>query len=326
MKNLIFIIFLFLSLFSNKAHANCRHEPLSILYLHGFNAFDEQIVNDEAHRVAQAFQGKIMGNYCFTGKYKVIFWADIYQCDESYKLYKSAIEELNNTHNHTKIKTELSMDKQKTNLLAPLLHPSDKGSGPVSIYLRNLINSFLYQIFFIKDSPKHRQIILDRIQKAIDETNSKYVIIAHSFGSAAAIDFLEQRVIENTYNHEKFTGLITSADLNTTFNANYWAEESKDPMKNIAEFLIKNDKFWICINHRNDIAATGLPKKLTEYQTEGRGFIASIVTKSKFLNNYISILRPFDSDNGKIRAHSWIHLRPEEFAKNVIEIYEKRHK
>lgn len=326
---LIVILFVLIIYLSN-APCTFAKDCVNIIYLHGFNAFDYPIVEDEAKRVAQAFQGRCMGNYCFSGKYRLIFWADLYDCDEAFKLYESALMSLNNTHNHTNPKIHLSMDQQKFNLFSPLIHPSDRGSGPVSSYLRNLINGFLFQIFFLKTSPYHQNIVMDRIQKAIDTTNCKFVIIAHSFGSAAAVDFLETRIISNPANEQKFAGLITSADLTTTFNANYWAQNKDyDPLKKIAQFIVQKDKFWICYNHRNDIAATGLPKKLTDYKKEhnlkGKGFIVSKTTKSAFLNNYTSFLRPFALDNGKIRAHSWLHLRPYDFADKVIKTYEQEH-
>lgn len=166
---LIVILFVLIIYLSN-APCTFAKDCVNIIYLHGFNAFDYPIVEDEAKRVAQAFQGRCMGNYCFSGKYRVIFWADLYDCDEAFKLYESALMSLNNTHNHTNPKIHLSMDQQKFNLFSPLIHPSDRGSGPVSSYLRNLINGFLFQIFFLKTSPYHQNIVMDRIQKAIDTT------------------------------------------------------------------------------------------------------------------------------------------------------------
>lgn len=317
-----FTLLLFFSTALQSCYARTK-EPVYIIYMHGFNAFDRKIVECEAKRVAEAFQGRSIGNYCFSGKYKVIFWADMFQCDEGFKLYESALMDLNNAHNNTNKRIELSMDKQKLNLLNPFLHPSQKGSGPASAYLRNLINGFLFQIFFVKNSEKHRNEIMNRIQTAVDSNSSKFVIIAHSFGAPAAVEFLETRIIGNKNNEKKFAGLITSADLTATFSSVYWAECSKyDPIARIAEFIIKNDKFWICCNHRNDIAASGLPAKLTGYKAQGNGIITSRTTKSKFLSGYTSILRPFAQDNGKIRAHSWLHLMPDDFANEVIKAYD----
>lgn len=324
MKILISLFFIFC--FVPACFADCPKESVSIIYLHGFNAFDKNIVEDEAKRVAEAFQGREMGKYYFSGKYKTIFWADIYKCDEAFKMYESALMSLNNAHNHSNPRIELSMDRQKFNPFSPLLHPSDKGSGPASTYLRNLVNGFLFQMFFLKDSPDHQKIIMDRMQAAIDETGGRYVIIAHSFGAAAAVDFLLKRIIGNPVNEQNFAGLITSADLSTTFNANYLAQnKDSDPIAKIAKFIIENDKFLICYNHRNDVAATGLPERLTNFKAKGNGVIISRATKSQFFSNYTSILRPFAFDNGKIRAHSWLHLRPDDFADKVIKAYEEEH-
>ena len=321
----ISIIFFILIAFSNDISASFAQTPLNIIYLHGFNAFDEKVVEKEAKTIAQALKGKTIGDKYFTGQYKAILWSDIFKCDNSYKIYCSSLERINNEHNITKINPELNIEGQKIKIFTPVLHPTNKGAGPIAIYARNLVNSFLYQIFFFKNSPKSQKIVLDRIQKTIDNTNTKFVIIAHSFGATVALDFLDKRIIGNQNNENKFAGLITSADLNATINANYWAEENNMNLQKLKNFIIENDKFWICINHRNDIAATGLPTELTLNNSKDKGFIAYETTKSKFFNSYTSFIRPFDSDNGKIKAHLWMHIKPKDFAKKVIKIYQKNH-
>ena len=322
-KNIV--IYSIITIFFNNALISYAKTPINILYLHGFNAFDEKIVEKEAKRISQSFKNKSIGDYYFTGEYNVILWSDIFKCDDSYKIYSSALEKINNQHNVSKMETELNMEKQKIKIFTPIIHPTNKGSGPISIYVRNLINSFLYQIFFFKNSPKSQKIVLDRIQETIDKTESKFIIIAHSFGATVAIDFIDKRIIGNKSNENKFVGLLTSADLNSTINANYWSDQNKSSLQKLQKFIIENDKFWICINHRNDIAATGLPSGITQKSNKNKGFIAYETTKSKFLSTYTSFLRPFDADNGKIKAHLWMLIKPKEFAKKVIEIYQKNH-
>lgn len=322
MSRILFIVFL---IFITTPLAVLSKEPVTIIYVHGFNAADKQIVLDEARNVSNAFAGKTMGPYVFSGKHKVVFWADLFDCDKAYKIYRSGLLSINTDNNFSKRKNTTKFENSLFNPCHSFVHPKDKGSGACSVFFRNAINDFLYQIFCIKDSYEKQNIVIERIQNTADSLCEKYIIIGHSFGAVAAVDFIERKVIGNDKNTQKFVGLITSADLNTTFHANIWDKTLKeDNPKNIAKFIIENNKFWICYNHRNDIVATNLPSQLLNIKAKGNGFIISKTTKSIYTNPYSAMLRPFSMENGKVRAHSWLHLRPDDFAKKVIAAYNEK--
>ncbi len=312
------LILLFFILFLSLQNIVFSAESVGIIYIHGFSAFNTEETLRDARVVSEAFSGRKMGKYCFNGQYKTVLWADLYACEECYKLYRSGLLSINEAHNCTKRKSTVKVDGKLLNPLLPALSPCDCGSGNYTVFFRNLINDFLFQIFYMKDSAKRQELVMDRIQKTADELGGKYVIVAHSFGAVGAVDFVERRVMNNPKNSENFVGIITSADVNSTFNACHWADVLKEE-NNFVKYMIENGKFWICYNHRNDVVATNLPEQVLNYKANGDGFIVSETTRS----NFIRRVNPFSGDNGKVRPHLWMLWQPEDFAKKVVAVYEK---
>jgi len=295
-------------------------EPVSIIYVHGVNAFDTQEVYDEANALNEAFRGKKLAeDYYFNGRHEVVIWSDLLNTDKAYSIYQSGLKSLNTANNRSKVKNTTEFDLKLLNPFLPFVLVNDSGSGGWSAYTRNVVNDFLYQVAAIENSAEKRAILRARIQSAVDKTNGKYVILAHSYGSVAALDYIEKFVMTGEKNSDKFAGLITSADMNTTLNAEHWAEILCDKTcRNVFEYFIEEGKFWICYNHRNDIAAINLPPEIIN-NTPGSGFVVSETTKS----NYLRRQNPFGYDNGKISAHLWMVRQQKDFAKKVVDSYNK---
>lgn len=349
MKNFckIFCLFLFcLVVFSPPAVSGACCEcaaaaakakiPLTIVYIHGFNAFDVDETLWEADSLTKAFCNKYLGDYRFNCRHEMVLWSDLYSHDLPYDLYKSGLYSSNTVHNRSKVKNTIKFQGALLNPILPLAAPFDAGAGGFTVFFRNMINDFLYQTFFVKDAPEKQKVIMDRIQAAVDKADGKFVIISHSFGAVLGTQFLEERIMNNPKNSENFVGLITSADVNTIFNANHWAKIFEEPQKdNFIKYIIENGKFWICYNHRNDAVAMNLPSALLDYKSHFPylnckscdekcspndkicGFIVCETTQS----NFIKRINPFSYDNGKVRAHLWMVRHPKDFVKKVIAVY-----
>lgn len=297
-------------------------EPVSIIYIHGVNAYDTQEVYDEADGLNNAFRGqRLSDDYYFSGKMEVVIWSDLLCNDAAYILYQNGLRDLNTAHNKSKTKDTTEFDEKLLNPFLPVILTKDSGSGGWAVYIRNVINDFLYQVYIINEDKTKQEILLDRIDNATEKIGGKYVIIGHSYGSVVALDYVKKRLIPKLNKDSRFVGLITSADMNTTVNAKYFADiMSKKTKVNVFEYIVKNGKFWICYNHRNDIAAINLPDVNINYSGKNKGFIVSETTKS----SYITRLNPFSFDNGKISAHLWMVRRQKDFAKKVVSAYDKK--
>lgn len=295
-------------------------EPVKIIYVHGVNAYDAQEVYEEAAGLNNAFRGQHLGDdYYFSGEYEVVIWGDLFKKDVEYDIYESGLKSINTKYNNQKIKSTTDFDGKLLNPFLPLYAVKDSGSGGYAVYFRNLINDFLYQVFLLKDSPQKEDIVLNRIQKAVDNTDGKFVLMSHSYGAVVTLDFLESRIMNNPELSAKFAGMITSADVNTTFNAYKWSETFKDKdKKTFVDYIIENRKFWICYNHRNDIAATNLPEIILKYDAKGKGFIVNGTTRA----NYARRLNLFGFDNNMVSAHLWMVRHQKDFAKKVVALYD----
>lgn len=316
----ISVVFLFL-VFALCTPCARSAEPVDIIYIHGVNAYDTDEVYEEAAGLNKAFAGQMLGeDYYFSGVYKVVIWSDLLKGDLPYEIYSSGLISLNTEYNKSKNKSTTDFDGKLLNPLLPLISVSDSGSGGYAVYLRNLINDFLYQVFIMKDSQEKQEILMERIASAAGALEGKFVIVAHSYGAVAALDFAERHIMNDERLSERFAGMITSADVNSTFNAYKWAEMvASGKGDNFMKYFVENDKFWICYNHRNDMAASNLPDFVLNYKATGNGFIVNGTTKS----NYARRLNPFGFDNGKISAHLWMVRQQKDFVKKVVCLYDE---
>lgn len=143
--------------------------------------------------------------------------------------------------------------------------PGDSGN------LRYGAHTFAYDMMWLfqgKDSKQNFKHAIGKIDELVPNENKPYILVAHSAGSVIALKFITDK-LENSSNPNKLNnlkGLITFGAPISTFSYVDLAEqiENKAESKpNIFDFfnettLNGTPRFWVTINHYNDLVASGI--------------------------------------------------------------------
>lgn len=313
-----------------------KQSEVTFIYIHGVCELDEPLFNSNVRQLHSQFSGKKLGNYVISANYKKIYWGHLPFEGKSYQVFKQGLLEMNTEHNFWKVKR--TVDPKLSLLLNPinrLFLIGDMGSKSNAVFFRNFINNYIYQLGWVLFDVNNSNVIFDMFQKKIEEIDGKYVIVAHSLGSAISSEFVRERVLLNVEDEmyepkvkDNFVGLITSGDVNNTFRAIKFANELQTPKDEpefeiLAKYFSNNDKFWISYNHRNDLFATKIASQVTEY-TSGFNFgIVSEVNKEFPFQAFVDFLKVKDRNGNIFEAHQYMFKQPKSFANGVLKIYDK---
>lgn len=313
--------------------AACQ-EKVTLIYIHGVDEPEIEVFDKETAGLQKYFANKRIGKYIITQDYKKVFWGDLPINDNASKLHASGLIAMNMDHNVWKVKN--TTEPKISLLINPLdriLLIGDMGSKSNAVFFRNFINNYIYQLVWTADDMVHATKVFNIIEKQIKDINGKYILVGHSLGSAIAVRFIMDRIIpENIdngnekYLSDNFVGLLTSGDVNNTFQAVRWSkeletQEYEQNKNNFVRYFIDNDKFWISYNHRNDLFATKLPPELSSHNNEGKGFIISKTKKAYPFEGLISTMMFWDKSNGMFLSHLYMLDKPKSYVTNVLKIY-----
>ena len=333
--SLTFVCFLFCQM-ATFAVSQAPSEKVTFIYIHGVYEVDPKVFDKEVVSLHKHFANKRLGNYVISPEYKKIYWGDMPLSETSYKLFSSGLMAINTENNVWKVKA--TTDPKISLLLNPINRMflvGDMGSKSNAVFFRNFINNYVYQLVWVIADVVGHNTIFDKIESQIDSVDGKYVIVAHSLGSAISTKFIMERVMlnpgEKFYNprvSNNFAGLITGGDVNNTFLAVKLArdlngEKISENEKNFARYFADNGKFWISYNHRNDLFATKLPEQITSYKNIPNSGIVSVVNKEFPFEAFVDFFRVGDSNNNIFEAHQFMFSRPKDFAKGVLLAYSR---
>ena len=234
--NSILIIFAFIHGgigYSKNCFNSC--EKITFVYIHGVYEIDEKVFNKEVAGMHKHFENKRLGQYVIAPEYKKVYWGQLPLKGTCYELYKSGLIGMNMDHNFWKVK---KTTEPKISLLINPIYKfflvGDMGSRSSSVFFRNLVNNYIYQIIWVIGDIQTRTQIFNLMESQISQIDGKYVIVGHSLGSAISTKFIEERVMltqnESGYNSKvsnNFLGLITGGDINNTFLSLKFARDLK---------------------------------------------------------------------------------------------------
>lgn len=311
-------------------------DKVTFIYIHGVYELNPSEFEVEIKRLHKYFANKYLGNLIISPDYKGVYWGQLPREDKSSALFEDGLLRINSSHNKSVNKKTLSPNIFL--LINPLNNLSifrDNGSSAESVYLRNIINNYMYDFNWVMSDNSHINKIFDLIQKKIDETDGKFVFVCHSLGSVIALNFIMNRIISDPgspyykkSNYDNFAGLITSGDISNNFNSFIWAkqvtpEDFASNKNNFIRYFVEKGKFWISYNHQNDILATSLARNITSYNDKGPGFIISKVNKTFFSYKLAYFCKFWDSSDEIENAHEWMFIRPKQFASLILSSYSK---
>ena len=335
----IFFLSIFLVILSTLT-ASCQDisssEKVTFIYIHGVYELNSTDFEKEIGGLHKYFANKKLGNYLISSEYKGVYWGQLSRANKSSALYEDGLMRINSSHNKSSLK--------KTSAINPFLlfNPfndfsifRDDGSSPEAVFFRNLLNNYMYDYNWVVSDNSHMNQILDLIQKKIDSTDGKYVLVCHSLGGAIAVNFIMNRILDPSNpnykksNYDNFAGLITSGDISNNLNSSVWAkqitpEDIASDKNNFIRYFVKNGKFWISYNHQNDVLATCLAKSITSYNDIGPGFIISKVNKTFFSYKILYFCKFWDNSDEQEHAHEWMFYRPKDFANKILKAYNKQ--
>lgn len=316
------------------SQSNC--EKVTIIYIHGIYEIEKTVFERQTNTLHKYFANKKLGRYVINENFKRVYWGDLPPADEAYKIHASGLKAMNMDHNRWRVK---NTTKPKPSLV---LNPfvkyclvGDFGSKSSAVFLRNIINNYIYEMVWLVDDLENKNKIYGLIEKKIEEINGKYILVGYSVGSVIAARFIMDRIVpehlENSpkkYMSDNFIGLITGGDVNNSIQSITWNKELKKSnyeqnQNNFIKYFIENDKFWISYNHRNDIFSTKLSTELGSHNIEGNGFIISETKKGYPFEGIVNAIAIWDRGNKMILSHLYILFNPKSYVNDVIKIYDK---
>lgn len=333
---LAFFIFINKNAIAAENYTRACPEKVTFIYIHGIDEPDIKVFERETDGQHRYFKGKRLGEYIIADDFRRVFWGDLPITELPFKLHSEGLKSMNMDHNVWKVKD--TTNPKISLILNPFYRIfliGDMGSKSNAVFFRNFINNYVYQLVWTSHDVIREQKIYNLIQKQINTVDGKYVLVGHSLGSAIALRFVMDRIImdknDPKYNEktcQNFVGLITGGDVNNTFQAIRWSRDVcidnyENNNKNLIKYFVKNGKFWISYNHRNDLFATKLPPELSYHNWEGPGFITSEVKKAYPFEGIVSFVTFWDKSNGIFLSHLYMLDKPKSFANNVLKVYNK---